>query len=86
MPTPRESLPPLAAEIEKLRAEVEAHEIVRDACFAALPDCQVWADVPAHIAAMVEALKAVATLSEGKGRLNLVQVAEQARAALAKGE
>lgn len=33
-----------------LRAEVQAHEAVRDACFEALPECQVWGDVPGHIA------------------------------------
>ncbi len=41
--------PKMQAEIDRLRATVEAHEVVRDACFVALPECQVWGDVPGYI-------------------------------------
>ena len=50
--------------------------------------CAGIADPEKAIPAMYEALEAVARLNEGQGRLNLCEVAGQARAALAlaKGE
>lgn len=41
-----------------LRSQVTAHEAVRDACFEALPECQVWGDVPGHITALRQQLEA----------------------------
>ena len=44
----------LARQIEHetadLKSQIAAHEAVRDACFAELPGCQVWGDVPGEIA------------------------------------
>ena len=48
----------LERENADLAAQIKAHEAVRDACFEALPECQVWGDVPWHIADLTAKLAA----------------------------
>jgi len=85
--------PKMQAEIDRLRATVEAHEVVRDACFVALPECQVWGDVPGYIAELrntlndlIDVMQAAASRDATVDANWLDRRIAKARAALGKAQ